>query len=176
MTSTPGQPAEVLLADGLVDGGAAPDTLPIVMGRVGPPVCLHLDVTKNHVFDGGRKSRNFPRNVGLPAAESFRQVLQDGPGLVLLDSFRHHVEDVVHDGGAKFQIEVGLHSLLRHRLGHALRVAALELPGEKVPEPPLEQRRHAAQEKEPNSPARRPKAAAGALADGSLRKKQTLIY
>jgi predicted Zn-dependent protease len=34
----------------------------------------------------------------------------------------------VHDGGAQLQVEVGLDALLRHRLGHALRVAALKLP------------------------------------------------
>ena len=36
----PREPAQVLLANGLVDGGAAPDTLTVVVGRVRPPVSL----------------------------------------------------------------------------------------------------------------------------------------
>ena len=34
---------------------------------------------------------------------------------------RHHVQDVVHDGGAQLQVKVRLDALLCHRLGHALR-------------------------------------------------------
>ena len=50
------QSAEVLLADGLVDGGAAPDALAVVVCRVGPPVGLHLHVPQDHVFHGGRQT------------------------------------------------------------------------------------------------------------------------
>ena len=41
----PGEPAQVLLADRLVDGGAATDTLTVVVGSVGPPVSLHLHIS-----------------------------------------------------------------------------------------------------------------------------------
>ena len=51
-------------------------------------------------------------------------MLQDGPGLVLLDALRHHIQDVVHDGSTELQVEVGLHSLLSHSLGHTLGVTA----------------------------------------------------
>ena len=47
----PGEPAQILLADGLVDGGAAPDTLPVVVGGVRPPVRLHLHVPKSKGFN-----------------------------------------------------------------------------------------------------------------------------
>ena len=40
----PGESAQVLLADRLVDGGAATNSLPVVVGSVGPPVSLHLHV------------------------------------------------------------------------------------------------------------------------------------
>ena len=47
----PGEPAQILLADGLVDGCAAPDTLPVVVGGVRPPVRLHLHVPKSKGFN-----------------------------------------------------------------------------------------------------------------------------
>ena len=37
-----------------------------------------------------------PGDVGFPASPGFRQVLQDGARLVLLDPLRHHVQDVMH--------------------------------------------------------------------------------
>jgi hypothetical protein len=46
----PGEPAQVLLADGLVDRGATPDTLPVVVGRVRPPVRLHLHIPSQRMF------------------------------------------------------------------------------------------------------------------------------
>lgn len=65
---------------------------------------------------------HLPRDVGLPAAPGLAEVLQDGPGLVLLDALGHHVQDVVHDCGAQLKVKVGLNTLLGHRLGHALGV------------------------------------------------------
>lgn len=44
------QPSQVLLAHGLVDGGAAADALAVVVRRVGPPVRLHFDVAQDHVL------------------------------------------------------------------------------------------------------------------------------
>lgn len=46
----PRQPSQVLLADGFVDGGAAADTLAIVMRGIRPPIRLHFDVPENHVL------------------------------------------------------------------------------------------------------------------------------
>lgn len=59
---------------------------------------------------------HLPRNIGLPAPPSLREMLQNGPCLILLDALRHHINDVVHHGRAQLQVEVGLHALLRHRL------------------------------------------------------------
>ena len=94
-------------------------------------------------------------------------MLQDGAGLVLLDSFRHHVQNVVHDGRSQLQIKVRLDSLLRHRLGDTLRMTALELAREQVAQPALQERSDAAEEKEPHAPSGRPDAAARAFTDGS---------
>lgn len=60
--------------------------------------------------------------------------------LVLLDALRHHVQDVVHDGGAQLQVEVRLHALLGHRLGDALGLAPLELASQQVAQPALQER------------------------------------
>ena len=51
-----GQPAQVLLAHRLVHGGAAADPLTVVVGRVGPPVSLGLDVAEDHVLDWRRQA------------------------------------------------------------------------------------------------------------------------
>ena len=48
-----GQPAQVLLAHRLVHCGAAPDSLTVVVGCVGPPIRFGLHVAQDHVFDGG---------------------------------------------------------------------------------------------------------------------------
>mmetsp|Transcript_3491 Transcript_3491/g.11579 ORF Transcript_3491/g.11579 Transcript_3491/m.11579 type:complete len:907 (-) Transcript_3491:778-3498(-) len=161
------QPPEVLLGDRLVDGGATPDALAVVVRDVGPPVRLGLDVPQDHVLDRRRHAGHLPRDVGLPAAPRLREVLQDRARLVGLDALGHHVQDVVHHGGAQLEVVVRLDALLGDRLGDPLGRAALELACEQVAEPPLEQRHHAAQEEEPHAPAGRPDAAAGALADGA---------
>lgn len=163
----PREPTEVLLAHGLVDGGAPADALAVVVRDVGPPVGLGLDVAQDHVLDRRRQAGHLPRDVGLPAAPRLAEVLEDGARLVGPDALGHHVEDVVHDRGPELEIEVALHALLGDGLGDALGVAALELPGEQVAQPPLEQRHDAAEEEEPHAPGRRPDAAAGTLADGT---------
>mmetsp|Transcript_21407 Transcript_21407/g.67173 ORF Transcript_21407/g.67173 Transcript_21407/m.67173 type:complete len:241 (+) Transcript_21407:4296-5018(+) len=94
-------------------------------------------------------------------------MLQDGSRLVRLDTLGHHVEDVVHDGGAELEIEVRLDPLLGDRLGDAFGVAAFELACEQIAKPALEERDDAAHEEEPDTPARSPKAAAGSFADRS---------
>mmetsp|Transcript_13659 Transcript_13659/g.18096 ORF Transcript_13659/g.18096 Transcript_13659/m.18096 type:complete len:218 (-) Transcript_13659:2714-3367(-) len=134
------------------------------MRNVGPPVRLRLDVPQDHVFDRRGQPGHFPGDVGFPAAPGFRQVLEDGPGFVALDALRHHVEDVVHHSGAQLEVEMTLNALLGHGLRDSLRVAAFELPRQKVAEPALEERHDPAEEKEPDTPARCPEAAARAFA------------
>lgn len=52
----PSQPPQILLAHSFVDGGAAADTLAVVVGGVGPPVGLHLHVAEDHVLDRSWKT------------------------------------------------------------------------------------------------------------------------
>ena len=92
-------------------------------------------------------------------------MLEDRLGLVLLDALWHHVEDVVHHRCTQLEIVVRLHALLRHSLGSAFAVAALELTREQVTEPAFEQRNDAAHEEEPDSPAWCPETNTGTLAD-----------
>lgn len=48
----PRQPTQVLAAHCLVHGSTATNALPVVVGDIGPPVRLLLDVPQNHVLDG----------------------------------------------------------------------------------------------------------------------------
>ena len=63
-----------------------------------------------------------------------------------------------------------LDSLLGHRLGHALRVSALELSGQEVSEPTFEQWGDSAHEEEPDAPPRGPESAPWSFSDRSLKK------
>ena len=90
------QSTEILLADRLIDGGAASNSLAIIMRRIRPPIGFRFHVAKDHVFDGKRQSGNFPRDIGFPAAPRFTQMLQNGSRFVLLDSLRHHIQNIVH--------------------------------------------------------------------------------
>lgn len=51
-------------------------------------------------------------------------MLQDGSGFVLLDSFRHHVQNVMHNGCPQLQVKVRLHTLLCDSLCYTLGVTA----------------------------------------------------
>lgn len=51
-------------------------------------------------------------------------MLQDGPGFVLFDTLRHHVQDVMHHRSTQLQIKVGLNTLFGHCLGYALGVTS----------------------------------------------------
>lgn len=114
------QPTQILLAHRLVHRGSATYSLAIVVRRVCPPVGLHLHVSQNHVLNGNRQPRDLPRNVRLPASPCLAQVLQNRSCLVLLYSLGHHVDNVVHHGGAQLQVKVRLDSLLGDRLSDAL--------------------------------------------------------
>ena len=57
------QPAEVLFADRLVDGGAATDPLAVVVRSVGPPVRLGLDIAEDHVLNRNWEPWNL--NMGI---------------------------------------------------------------------------------------------------------------
>lgn len=61
-----------------------------------------------------------PGDIGLPAPPSLAQMLQDGSGFVLFDSFWHHVQNVMHNGCPQLQVKVRLHTLLRDSLCYTL--------------------------------------------------------
>ena len=86
-------------------------------------------------------------------------------------TFGHHVEDVVHDGGSQFQIEMTLDSLLGDGFRHALGVTTLELTREQIAQPAFQQRRDAAHEEQPHAPSGSPKTAAGTFTNGALEGK-----
>lgn len=102
---------------------------------VGIPGTFHGTKVHKVYLSSSRTIQGDQLTVCFPASPSLRQVLQDRLGFVLLDRFRHHIEDIVHDGGTEFEIEVRLHTLLGDGLGNALAVPAFELTGEEVTEP-----------------------------------------
>ena len=106
------QTTEILLDDRLIDSTTPLDSLSVVLSNVGPPVSLGLDVTEDHILDGGGHTGNLPRNVGLPATECLRKMRKNHSGLVLLNPLRHHIQNVMHDAGTQFQIEVTFNALL----------------------------------------------------------------
>lgn len=50
--------SQVLLAHSLIHSGSTPDSLTVVVSRVGPPVSFGLHVAEDHVLDRGWKSWN----------------------------------------------------------------------------------------------------------------------
>ena len=92
-------------------------------------------------------------------------MLQNGLRLVLLDRLRHHVQNIVHNGSAQFEIIVRFDTLLRNGLRDALAVATFELTGQQVTKPMLEQRYDTTHEEYPNTPSWRPETTTGTLAD-----------
>lgn len=92
-------------------------------------------------------------------------MLENCAGFVGTDALWHHVEDVVHDGSSELEIKVRLTALLGHGLGSSTGSTALKVAREEVAQPSLQERDDAAQEKEPNTPARRPEAHTGTLSN-----------
>ena len=72
--------------------------------------------------------------------------------LVLLDGFRHHIENVVHDSRTQFQIVVRLNALLCHRVRNVLAVTSLELASKQIVESVFKERDDTAHEEERDSP------------------------
>jgi len=96
--------AEVLLTNCLIDCGTPPDSLAIVVGSIGPPVCLGFNIPEDHVFYSCRQSRNFPWNICFPASPGLAEVLEDSLGLVCLNSLRHHVVNIHNDCCSQLEI------------------------------------------------------------------------
>jgi len=90
------QTSEILLTHGLIDRGSTTNTLTVVVSRVCPPVSFRLHVAQDHVLNWRWQTWHLPRDVSLPAAPRFTQVLQDRPRFVLFYAFGHHVENVMH--------------------------------------------------------------------------------
>ena len=62
-------------------------------------------------------------------------MLQNGLRLVLLDRLGHHIQNIVHDSGTKFQVIVGLNTLLCDRLRNTLAVSSFKLTCQQVTKP-----------------------------------------
>ena len=122
------QSSKVLLANRLVHRGTAANTLAVVVSRVRPPISFRLDVAQDHVLNGCRKSRHLPRNVGLPAAPRFTQVLENRPRFVLLDAFRHHVKNVMHHLDTRHPASVSITTTHVHSTDHALLLSVKTYP------------------------------------------------
>jgi hypothetical protein len=75
--------------------------------------------------------------ICFPAPPSLGQMLQNGLRLVLFDRLRHHVQDVVHHSGTKFQVVVRFDTLLCNGLCDTLAVTAFKLTGEEITEPEI---------------------------------------
>jgi hypothetical protein len=117
------------------------------------------------------KKRQLPRKGKQKGDEnappSLRQVLKDRLRLVLLDPLGHHIEDIVHNGRTKLEVEVRVNPLLRNCLRDTLRVTSLELTREEVTEPAFEEGNDTAEEEEPDAPSGSPETDTGTLTDGT---------
>lgn len=122
------------------------------------------------------KSSNLPRDVCLPTSPRFTQMLQNNTGLVLFDSFRHHVQNVMHDSSSQLQVKVAFNSLLGDCLGNAFRVSPFKLSGQKIAKPSFQERNNTTQEKQPHPPPRSPKATSWSFTNRSLKKKEGLKW
>lgn len=127
--------AEILLTNSLIHGRSSFDSFTIVVGRIRPPIGLGFDVANDHVFYSSRQAWNLPRNVGFPAAPGFAQMLKDSLCFVLLDSFRHHVIDVLDYSSSQLQVILTFNSLLGDCLGNALRMSTFKLSRQQVSKP-----------------------------------------
>jgi hypothetical protein len=144
---------QILFHDCFVDCGSSADTFTIIMRHPNsnhvnitqmacmkdyaraPPVGLALDVSEYNVLDSSRHSGYFPWNISLPASPRFRKMLKNGLSLILLNRFRHHIQDVMHDSGAKLEIEMRFDPLFSHGLCNTFAVPAFELSSKKIPKP-----------------------------------------
>lgn len=59
-----------------------------------------------------RSMMYLPGDVSLPTPPGLTEMLQNGASLVLLDTLRHHVQNVMHDSCSELQVKVGLNTLL----------------------------------------------------------------
>ena len=79
------------------------------------PLCLKSLLLNRSLL---LNSLYLPWDICFPTSESFAQMLQNCSGFVLFDSFRHHIKNIVHNGGSKFQIEMGFNSLFGDSFSH----------------------------------------------------------
>ena len=121
---------QIFLAHSFVHCSSAPNSLPIVIGCIGPPVSFRLYISNNHVFDLNGQPGYFPRNVGFPAAPRLAQVLQYGFSFVSFDPLGHHIWNVFNHRRSQLQIVLTLNSLFGHRLCDSFRMTSFKLAGQ----------------------------------------------
>jgi hypothetical protein len=73
----------------------------------------------------------------------------------------------MHDSSLKFEVVMGLDTLLGDSLGDALRIMSLELAREKITKPAFEKWYNATHKEEPDAPTRSPEADTRTLANGT---------
>ncbi len=129
--------AQILFAYCLVNSCTSSNSLSIIVCGIGPPVGLSFDISENHVLNGCRKTRDFPRNVSFPAPPSLTKMLQNGLSLIGFYTLRHHVIDIHDYRSSKLEIILRLYPLFGDSLGYTFGMSALELSRQKVSEPSL---------------------------------------
>lgn len=118
------------------------------------------------------KKLYLPRNVSFPTSPCFTKMLQNNTGFVLFDSFRHHVQNIMHHCGSKFQVKVTLNSLLGDCFGNTFGVSPFKLSGQQISKPAFQEGYNTTQEKEPHPPSRSPEATPRSFTYRSLEKKK----
>ena len=96
--------SEILFAYRLVDSCSSSYSFPVVIGCVGPPISLRLNISYDHILNRSRQPRYLPRNISFPASPSLTEMLQYRLGLVCFDSIGHHVIDVHDYCGPQFEV------------------------------------------------------------------------
>ncbi len=97
-------------------------------------------------------------------------MLQNGSRLILLNTFGHHVKNIVHHSSSQLQVIMTLYPLFGDSLCHSLRMASLELPGKEVTQPPLKQWNDSTQEEKPDSPAGSPESTTRTFTNRTLER------
>ena len=130
-----GKSSKIFFAYSFVDSCTSTNTFSIKVSSVGPPISFAFYVTKNHVFNRSRQTRDFPRNVCFPATPGFTEMLNYSFSFICLDSFWHHILDVEKNGSTEFKVKLRFYSLFTNRFGHSFGMTSFKLTSKKITQP-----------------------------------------
>ncbi|KAH3663740.1 hypothetical protein OGAPHI_005142 [Ogataea philodendri] len=133
-----------------------------------PSICLCLDVSFNDVFDWFRHTWHVPWNIGLPTSPCFAQVLQNSLALILFDTFRYHIENVVKNGSTKLQVVIRIDSLFGDCLRHFFALSSFKLTRKQVSKPTFQKWHNSSHEEDPHTPGRLPESATWSFSNNSV--------